>query len=460
MLLPAVVARVSCHGSAPGVPDNWSLRVEAAETTGFCGSMELLPKLLRCRFPSAGEPTSVLVKAVSVFMPNLVKLRRVLPVTLMGIGLIVGAPQASAAEVDPIAEFNQQVTSVVGQIQSDIDRAFDGALRAGTGIGSAETAERLNEAAVAGGLGQVIPDNVIEAAAAVAPAGGTGATISPTAGEYADPVQPANTVVAGEGGVEAFDASRRGPNYRWRSDVVSQFMAGRPGPVLNRVNGSWFDSPDIPEESFAAQREGRSLFGPGTPVFIGPTTLCTLGVAGYDAEGRAVGITAGHCGNPGEEVISADSWSVGPAGRIVASSRNYDYSVIEFNERAEISRSYNGVTVNSVGGSPATGEQLCKRGVATGHTCGVSWVSEKRVNFSQVCAMRGDSGAPLLAGDRLVGVVSGGVFPDHNLSCRTPLQGPFFMPTVSPTIDAITDNLDARGDVGAGFTLPGDGERH
>ena len=58
------------------------------------------------------------------------------------------------------------------------------------------------------------------------------------------------------------------------------------------------------------------------------------------------------------------------------------------------------------------------------------------------------------------GVVSGGVIPDHNLSCRTPLQGPFFMPPVSPTIDAITDNLVARGDVGAGFTLPGDWEQH
>lgn len=405
----------------------------------------------------SGEPTPVLVKAVSVFMPNLVKLRRVLPVTVIGIGLFVGAPQASAAETDPAAEFNGRVTSVVGQIQSDIDRAFDGALRAGTGIGAAETAQRLNEAAIGSGFGQIIPDNVIEAAAAVAPVSGTGASASPATAAYADPVQPSGTVATTGEVVDTFDASRRGPNYHWRSDVLSQLMAGRPGPVLNRVTGSWFDGPDIPDESFAAQREGKSLFGPGTPVFIGPKTLCTLGVAGYDAEGRAVGITAGHCGIPGEMVISADSWRIGPAGKVVASSRNYDYSVIEFNDRAALTRSYNGVTVNSVGGSPVNGETLCKQGVATGHTCGTSWISEKRVNFSQVCAMRGDSGAPLMAGDRLVGVVSGGVIPDHNLSCRSPLQGPFFMPTASPTIDAITDNLDARGAEGAGFVLPPEG---
>ena len=390
-------------------------------------------------------------------MPNLVKIRRILPVTVVGIGLFLAAPQASGAEVDqgePVADLSEQLTSAVGRIQSDVDRAFDGFLRAGTGIGAAETAERLNEAAIGGGLGQIIPDDVIEAAAAAAPADDTNGR---AVAAYADPVQPAGTVATTDEVVDTFDASRRGPNYHWRSDVLSQLMAGRPGPVLNRVTGSWFDGPDIPDESFAAQREGRSLFGPGTPVFIGPKTLCTLGVAGYDAQGRAVGITAGHCGKPGETVISADSWQVGPAGKVVASSRNYDYSVIEFNDRAALTRSYNGVTVNSVGGAPVNGETLCKQGVATGHTCGTSWISERRVNFSQVCAMRGDSGAPLMAGDRLVGVVSGGVIPDHNLSCRSPLQGPFFMPTASPTIDAITDNLDARGAEGAGFVLPPEG---
>ncbi|MEZ2190093.1 S1 family peptidase [Corynebacterium sp. CCM 9204] len=409
--------------------------------------MYLLANRLRVRSVRVPESHPILVKAVSVFMPNLVKLRRVLPATIIGIGLLMVAPQASAAEADPVSDVTEQVRSVAREIQTDIDRAVDGALRAGTGVGAADTAKRLNEAAIGSGLGQIIPDNVIAAAEAVAP--------DDSSDVHGDGIWWDGGAVSA---VEStFDASRRGPNYQWRTDVVSQLMAGRPGPVLNRVSGSWFNGPDIPEESFAAQRRGKSLFGPGTPVFIGPKTLCTLGVAGYDAEGRAVGITAGHCGNPGEAVISADSWEVGQAGTVVASSRNYDYSVIEFNDRAELTRSYNGVTVNSVGGTPVNGEILCKQGVATGHTCGTSWISEKRVNFSQVCAMRGDSGAPLLAGDRLVGVVSGGVFPDHNLSCRSPLQGPFFMPTASPTIDAITDNLNAGGAAGAGFVLPPEG---
>ena len=63
---------------------------------------------------------------------------------------------------------------------------------------------------------------------------------------------------------------------------------------------------------------------------------------------------------------------------------------------------------------------MCKTGVASGTTCGYVWVADEGRNVSQVCAMAGDSGAPVMEGDRLVGMVSGGALPDHNLLCRTP----------------------------------------
>jgi V8-like Glu-specific endopeptidase len=91
--------------------------------------------------------------------------------------------------------------------------------------------------------------------------------------------------------------------------------------------------------------------------------------------------------------------------------------------------------------------------VATGHTCGNVWAADDQVQISQLCAMVGDSGAPVLAGDRLVGMVSGGVLPDQRLSCQTPLQGQLFMPTASQTIDSVLADVDARGGVGAGFRL-------
>src|SRR5699024_8638077 len=100
------------------------------------------------------------------------------------------------------------------------------------------------------------------------------------------------------------------------------------------------------------------------------------------------------------------------------------------------------------------GEVLCKQGVATGRTCGNVWAADEGVQISQLCAMVGDSGAPVLAGDRMVGMVSGGVLPDQRYSCRTPLQGQLFMPTASTNMDTVLADVDARGGVGAGFRLP------
>lgn len=246
------------------------------------------------------------------------------------------------------------------------------------------------------------------------------------------------------------------PNYRWHNDPVSKVLAGKPFNdwVLHRVPGSWFDAPRIPEASMVVQNQDASLYGPGTPIYLGDNMMCTLGVVGTDAQGRKVGLTAGHCGQPGDQVWSADSWQVGPTGTVVSTNHVHDYSVVELGSNAELSRTYNGVTVNSVGGPVVPGQVLCKQGVATGHTCGHVWAAGEEVHITQVCAMVGDSGAPLLAGDRMVGMISGGVLPDHRLSCQSPLQGQLFMPTASRTMDAVLEDVDTRGGVGAGFRLP------
>lgn len=244
-------------------------------------------------------------------------------------------------------------------------------------------------------------------------------------------------------------------NYRWVNDPVSRVMAGKPFAdwILHRVPVSWFDAPRIPEESMVVQEQGVSLYGPGTPIVVGKSKMCTIGVVGTDAEGRKVGITAGHCGDPGEKVWSADSWQVGASGTIVTSNKLHDYSVVELGSNTQITRSYNGVTVNSIGGPARPGEILCKQGVATGHTCGNVWTSDAEIHISQLCAMVGDSGAPVMAGDRMVGLISGGVLSDQRFSCRTPLQGQLFMPTVSTSMDTVLRDLDSRGGVGAGFRL-------
>lgn len=243
------------------------------------------------------------------------------------------------------------------------------------------------------------------------------------------------------------------PTYQWTNDPLSQFMAGRPGPVLHRVGGSWFSGPDIPRESHDAAVRGVSLYGPGTPVLVGDS-VCTLTAAGYDAAGRKVGITAGHCGKPGTPVTSADSPEVGRSGTVVRSNPDLDYAVIVFGNNAEVTRAYNGIQLNSLGGAIAPASTLCKRGVATGDSCGITWISQPGYTINQVCARPGDSGAPVMQDGRLVGMVNGGVLPYDELACNTPLQGPIFMPTVSFTTDETLADLNATGGSGAGFRLP------
>lgn len=262
----------------------------------------------------------------------------------------------------------------------------------------------------------------------------------------------ADATVSPVTGVESRNQEEPVPNYQWSNDPVSRFMAQTPGPVLHRVGGSWFNSPDIPGESKEAEAKGKSLYGPGTPVFVGENNLCTVTATGTDDEGRKLAITAGHCGEVGDTVVSADSWRVGPSGTVVSRSEKYDYEVIELGPNAEVTNSYNGVTANNVGKQQA-GSVACKQGVATGNTCGVVWMDDQALNPTQICAMRGDSGAPVLQGDTVVGMVDGGATPDQRLSCQTPLQGAMHMPTMTVDFNRIVDDLNERGGVGAGFQL-------
>lgn len=247
------------------------------------------------------------------------------------------------------------------------------------------------------------------------------------------------------------------PFYEWRNDDFSKIMAAKPHEdfVLRRVPSSYFDAPRIPHESDVAMTQGKSLYGPGTPLYINDHTICTLAVAGYDAAGRKVGITAGHCGYVGSTVASGDSWQVGPSGTVMAVNPVLDYSVIEFGSNAEVTRSYNGVTVNSVGGPIAPGAIACKQGVATGYTCGASLYNLEQVNVNHICAMVGDSGAPVLLGDRAVGHITGGLsLTPIVVDCVTPLQGALHSPSSATLMDSTLADLNRNGGVGAGFHLP------
>lgn len=248
-----------------------------------------------------------------------------------------------------------------------------------------------------------------------------------------------------------------GPNYRtsylWQDQLLAgNLINGKFEGVLHRVQGSFFNAPDIPQESLKAEARGKSLFGPGTPLYVGTENICTLGVAGVDAKGNKVGITAGHCGEVGEKVYSADSFATGAHGTIVASNADKEYAVIKFDDKSEVTSRYNGLQVNTIGGGIVDGQQLSKLGVATNFTSGPSWMTADGANLSQVCAFRGDSGAPLMAGNRMVGMIVGGFSKD--LPCVSPLQGMIHTPTLSVTMDKVMMDLESTTGVGRGFRLP------
>lgn len=155
----------------------------------------------------------------------------------------------------------------------------------------------------------------------------------------------------------------------------------------------------------------------------------------------------------GDPVSSADSWQVGPTGTVVSKNAQLDYSLIEFGSQAEVTRSYNGVTAYGIGGATQPGDITCKRGVATGRTCGMTFQHSQKITINQVCAMVGDSGAPVLHNGRIVGSVSRGLIPGLP-SCRTPWQGALHNPTVVSNTDAIIADLNRREGVGSGFTIP------
>ena len=244
------------------------------------------------------------------------------------------------------------------------------------------------------------------------------------------------------------------PYYRWRNDGFSKFMAGKPDAeyVLNRVPDSYFDAPEAPVESGIVQAQGKSLYGPGTPVFVGDDMICTMAAAGNDAAGRKVGLTAGHCGNVGDNVVSMDSPQVGPSGTVAVRNDALDFSVVELGSNAEVTRSYNGVTIDDFGAPSQPGEKITKKGVASNETTGTTIANTNTMQLAQLCAMPGDSGAPVMKDGKLVGMVNGGLIRDFD--CRTPLQGDFHSPTFVVNAEDVVNQLNAQGGVGAGFQLP------
>ncbi|MFI6335007.1 S1 family peptidase [Streptomyces sp. NPDC050535] len=130
-------------------------------------------------------------------------------------------------------------------------------------------------------------------------------------------------------------------------------------------------------------------------------------------------VTAGHCTDnlPTWYTSSAMTMLIGPTTG--ASFPGDDFGVVRYSNSA-VPRPGTIGTVDITGTATAyVGQSVCRRGATTGVRCGVVTALNATVNYASgdvvyglirtnICAEPGDSGGPLYAGDKVIGILSGG----------------------------------------------------
>lgn len=200
----------------------------------------------------------------------------------------------------------------------------------------------------------------------------------------------------------------------------------------------------------------------GTPVLMGGVAACTLTATGHDDSGAAIAFTAGHCSDHIEQpVILRDDQEAGVIGTVVARNEVLDYTVIRLTPVVD---PVGQAGVAGTGPAPEFGDVVCKDGLTTGHTCGITWQREGAKFWSQACAGYGDSGGPVTRDGRLVGLLSGGHMPPASgsaggsvstvlPSCFHAAQSPFFLPVLSYSFDTVVADATERNWPGRGFEM-------
>ncbi|MGK3940707.1 S1 family peptidase [Streptomyces caeruleatus] len=161
----------------------------------------------------------------------------------------------------------------------------------------------------------------------------------------------------------------------------------------------------------------RTLVSGGDAVHA-PGRRCSAGV-NVRAGTAYYFVTAGHCtdGLPTWYTGSDLTTAIGPT--TATSFPGNDFGVVRY---ADPDLPHPGTigTVDVTGTAAAqVGQSVCRRGATTGVRCGVVTALNATVNYgdgstvsglirTNICAEPGDSGGPLYAGDKVIGILSGG----------------------------------------------------
>ncbi|MFG2551128.1 S1 family peptidase [Streptomyces sp. NPDC048581] len=161
----------------------------------------------------------------------------------------------------------------------------------------------------------------------------------------------------------------------------------------------------------------RTLLSGGDGIY-GGGGRCSAGV-NVQSGSTYYFVTAGHCTDsmPTWYTSSAMSTPIGPTTG--TSFPGDDFGVVQYANPAVPHPGAIG-TVDVTGTATAyVGQSVCRRGATTGVRCGVVTALNATVNYgsgdtvhgliqTNICAEPGDSGGPLYAGDKVIGILSGG----------------------------------------------------
>ncbi len=154
-----------------------------------------------------------------------------------------------------------------------------------------------------------------------------------------------------------------------------------------------------PAESLTAFHGGRGIVRQTSST---TAVACTDGFHGRDTDGRAVMITAGHCGARGTVWLSEKDWrKIGVLSRRVfrQDSTGDDWAIIRSSGTYAL-----GATVVDRGvvkyvdrlGKPSAGLAVCTTGRLSGTRCGhIKRVRANGIIVTDIISRHGDSGSPL-----------------------------------------------------------------
>lgn len=204
-----------------------------------------------------------------------------------------------------------------------------------------------------------------------------------------------------------------------------------------------------------AEAAPKAAVGGGTAIVFGGKYGCTMTAVGYDRGGRLVGLTAAHCAKGGHYNVSLrNNRAAGVIGRVSVLSKGGDFAAVTL-DRSKVRpvRSVGPARIVGVARFPAFGVNVCKMGATTGFTCGPVLQDGQARSTGYVCAASGDSGAPVLRGNRVVGMLNGGQYVG-GVAIQCPFGGfPIHSPMVATKMTAILASLNRHGRVGAGFRV-------